>query len=299
MHCVHLHSAYCRAVKLEASFKIVIAFILLMFTISVQSVQMPAWLQRDSVSRPLTVGMLLSNDDKLITGINARVLLQAADGSSIKLGENAMLSLSNLSQQRDNQPLFTALLDVAKGAFRFTTSTVAKLRAREISIKVADATIGIRGIGVWGKDGDDKRLVCLIEGKISATGADKNEFSMDQPLTVYNMPKATIASGIVPVDSEQLGKWAMETEIIPGNGAAVAVGKWKVILLSAPDQAAALAAYDTWRNAGYAVRIVPVSQEGKPAYTLRIDQLPTHAEALALANSLVGKFGAVSPTVAR
>jgi hypothetical protein len=150
-----------------------------------------------------------------------------------------------------------------------------------------------------GKDGDDKRLVCLIEGKISVAGADKNEFSMDQPLTVYNMPKTAITTGIVSVDPEQLGEWAMETEIIPGNGAAVAGGKWKVILLSAPDQTAALAAYDTWRNAGYAVRIVPVTQDGKPAYVLRIDQLRTHAEALALANSLAEKFGALSPTVTR
>ena len=292
---------------METHFKIAVACILLMLTnpvyaapdVLVQSVRMPAWLQRDSVLRPLTVGMLLNNDDKLITGMNARVLLQAADGSAIKLGENATLSLSNLSQQRDNQPLFTALLNVAKGAFRFTTSVVAKLRAREISIKVADATIGIRGTDVWGKDGDDKRLVCLIEGKISVTGADQNEFSMDQPLTVYNMPKAAITPGIVSVDPQQLGRWAMETEIIPGNGAAVAGGKWKVTLLSAPDQSTALAAYDTWRNAGYAVRIVPVTKDGRSDYVLRIDQLPTHAEALALANSLAGKFGAVSPTVTR
>lgn len=74
---------------MEASFKIAVACILLMFTNSVyaapdvlvQSVQMPAWLQRDSVFRPLTVGMLLNNDDKLTTGMNGEITLKVADAT--------------------------------------------------------------------------------------------------------------------------------------------------------------------------------------------------------------------------
>ena len=53
----------------------------------VQGIQMPAWLQRGATTQPLSIGMELNDGDKLITGANARILLQAADGSAIKLGE--------------------------------------------------------------------------------------------------------------------------------------------------------------------------------------------------------------------
>lgn len=267
--------------------------------VQVQSVQMPAWLQRDGLRQPLSVGLQVRNGDQLVTGANARLLLQSADGSSIKLGENATLTLNNLAQKRDQQPLFTALLSVARGAFRFTTDTLAKLKPREVQINIGKATIGIRGTDVWGKDGEDKGVVCLIEGHIAVVGADKTEFLMDQPLSFYEMPKAEPAKAVAAVDPKQLEKWAMETEIRADLGAPVLGGKWQVILLTVNDQAAALAAYDTWRDAGYAVKIVPFGSGSSTQYQLRINHLPTRAAALALAQSLSGKFDAVAPKVSR
>lgn len=266
-------------------------------SVLVQSVKMPAWLLRDSERQPLAAGMQLENNDQLVTGQNSRVLLKSADGSFVKLGENATMTISGIAQLRDNQPLFTAILNVAKGAFRFTTSALAKLAPRDITIHVARATIGIRGTDVWGKDGDDKGIVCLIEGKISVTGENKNEFSMDQPLSVYEMPKTMAAKPVATVDPEQLRKWALETEIVSGNGAAVANGKWNVVLLKATNQTDVLAAYDTWRNAGYAVRIVPIDKD--KSYELRIGKFPSYAEAISLARSLSGVLGATAPAVVR
>lgn len=264
----------------------------------VQSVQMPAWLQRDGIRIPLSAGMQLNNNDQLITGQNARLLIQTADGSAVKLGENATLLLSDLSQEHDNQSVFTAFLNVTKGAFRFTTSALAKLRPRNIIIKISRATIGIRGTDVWGKDGEDKGVVCLIEGKISVTGENQNEFSMNQPLSFYEMPKSQPAKAVAAVDPEQLNKWALETEVTPGRGATVVGGKWKVILLTSGDQPSALAAYDAWRNAGFEVRLVPISKGNNGfEYQLRINQLPTRAEALSLAKLLTGQLGATAPQV--
>ena len=121
--------------------------------IVVQGMQMPAWLQRGAIIQPLAIGTALNEGDKLVTGAGARVLLQAADGSAIKLGENASLTVSNLAQQLEEKGLFSALLDVAKGAFRFTTASIAKLQARDVTVRVAGATVGIRGTDIWGKVG--------------------------------------------------------------------------------------------------------------------------------------------------
>lgn len=288
--------------------------------IIVQGIQMPAWLQRGTITRPLSIGMELKDGDTLITGVNARILLQAADGSAIKLGENASLTVSNLAQQREEKGLFSALLDVAKGAFRFTTAIVAKLRPRDVTVRVAGATVGIRGTDVWGKVGGkmsisamekamgkslpdtdkeakmDFDVVCLIEGKISVAHGSETPFVMDQPQTFYVMRKDATPLPVTGLASEQLTKWAGETEIAAGQGASQAGGKWKVQLLTANSKHDAMAAYDELRAAGYDARIRPL-QDGQ--YQLRITQLPSRAEAQALARKLTGKIGITAPTVGR
>ncbi|MDD4912965.1 MAG: FecR domain-containing protein [Sideroxydans sp.] len=263
----------------------------------VQAVQMPAWLKRGDITQPLSVGLALQDGDKIITGEQARIYVRTADGSTVKLGENASMTLDGLSQRRDEQSMFSAVLNVAKGAFRFTTASVAKLRARDVRVSVAGATLGIRGTDVWGKDGAEMGVVCLIEGKIEVVGADNSPFVMDQPLSFYKMPKGVPPLPVGPVDKEQLQKWAVETDI--GQPAATVGGEWKVDLLTAPDQASALAAYDQWRSAGYDVRLLPVEKDGGWAYTLRIVQLASRVEAQRLAVQLKGNLGAENPRASR
>jgi len=263
----------------------------------VQAVQMPAWLQRGDTTRPLRVGLALQNGDRLITGANARIYVQTADGSTVKLGEKALLTIDKLTRGQQEESVFRAALNVAKGAFRFTTASIAKLKSRDVTVRVAGATVGIRGTDVWGKDGDEMGVVCLIEGKISVVGGDNNEFVMDQALSFYKMPKGAAPLPVGPVDAEQLGKWAAETDI--AQPASQLGGRWRVTLLTAPDQAGALVAYDQWRDAGYDVQLQPVAAEADWHYMLYIGQLPSRAEAERLAASLKGRLGAENPIASR
>jgi len=288
--------------------------------IVVQGMQMPAWLQRGATIQPLSIGTALNDGDKLITGAGARVLLQAADGSVIKLSENASLTVSNLAQHRDEKGLFTALLDVAKGAFRFTTASIAKLKMRDVTVRVAGATVGIRGTDVWGKvggkmtiaamqkamgkslDDADKEakmdfdVVCLIEGKISVAHGSEEPFVMDQPQSFYVMPKNSPPLPVSGLVTEQLAKWAADTEMAKGQGEVRSGGKWKVLLLTANSERDAITSYDELRAAGYNAHIRRL-QGGQ--FQLRITQLTSRAEAEALARKLTGKMGITSPTVGR
>ena len=284
----------------------------------VDGVKMPVWVERGKVRFPAAPGTALNNGDEVITGAGARVLLKTADGALIKLGENARMTISGLGQNQS--ALFTAALDVAKGAFRFTAGVLAKLRSREVTVRVANATIGIRGTDVWGKAGGkmtvakmekamgknlqeadkDKKfdfdVVCLIEGKIDVAYNQGEPFVMDQPQSFYVMPKDASPLPVSSLASEQLDKWAAETEIVAGQGAARSGGKWKVNLLVAHNKREALAAYDELRTAGYAAHILPLPDE---QYQLRITQLPSRAEAEALALQLTGQMGIAAPTVSR
>jgi hypothetical protein len=288
----------------------------------VQAVQMPAWLQREGNTTPLRVGTALQNGDKLLTGSNARIYLQTADGSTVKLGEKAELNLQGLTAQKQTGSVFSAALDVVRGAFRFTTSALAKARNRDISIKVAGATLGIRGTDVWGKSGikmdvatlekamngkavpeADKQkeivfdTVCLIEGRIEVQNQQAPAFVMDKPQSFYVMPQGASPLPVAELSSEQLGKWATQTEI--AQPAAQPGGRWKVNLLTAADQASALKAYDQWRDAGYDVRLHPVEHEGGRTYMLRLVQLSSRGEAEKLAIQLKGTLGAENPSASR
>src|SRR5207302_1925935 len=95
------------------------------------------------------------------------------------------------------------------------------------------------------------------------------------------------------------GAFRFTTDIVAKNRkrGARRGGRFSVTPATADEQNAALAIYDELRNAGYAAELWPVKQAEKLVYIVRIRQLPSRAEANALANQLRGKFGIMEPKV--
>jgi len=259
----------------------------------VEGVQMPAWIERDGRRLPLIPGMELRRGDQIVTGAGSRVMVKLAEGSLIRLGENGKLAFTELSPTRQ---LFKAALDVLEGAFRFTTDVVAKARKREVAIRAAQVTAGIRGTDFWGRSRQGNEIVCLIEGEIEVAADGEQPMSMNQPLQFYRRIDSK-TQPLGTVDKKQLEQWSAETELQAGKGAARRGGRFSVLLASAEEQNSALALYDELRNAGYPAEIWPVKQADKLAYVVRIRQLPSRAEANALAGKLRGKFGITEPKV--
>jgi hypothetical protein len=113
----------------------------------VEAVQYPAWLERGGIAAPLTPGTVLRAQDRLRTGANARVQLKLAEGSAVKLGENAQF----IFDKGEERGIFRATLSVLTGAFRFTTDALRKVQKRDVTINVKNVTAGIRGTDLWGK----------------------------------------------------------------------------------------------------------------------------------------------------
>lgn len=230
----------------------------------VEQVQAPAWRQREGVERPLAPGMELRSGDQVRTGTDARVYLRLAEGSRVKLGENASFAMH--SRSLVPQRLFKGALDVVRGAFRFTTGALARARGeRELQIRVATATIGIRGTDVWGKASAERDLVALIEGKIELS---RNGIAVPiMPLQYMDAAKGGEVE-LKPLDSAMLSRLSRETEIEPGDGAMRVLrtgqppARWQASLARAESSEAALALFDQARAAGYAVAIKPVAHDG-------------------------------------
>lgn len=266
----------------------------------VEGVQMPAWVERAGIGAvrrlPLAPDMELRSGDELRTGVGARVYLKLAEGSLVKLGENASLRILEIAPERDG--LFKAALHVLEGAFRFTTDILARQRRRDLSIRVATVTAGIRGTDLWGKSAPGREIVCLIEGRIEVGAEGEAPVVMAEPRQFYQRLKGqTQPVGLV--EPVQLAQWARETEIADGRGAARSGGQWKLTLARADTQKAALEVYDRLRDAGYAAEIFPVKAGDAHDYLVRVTRLATRADAEALAEQLRGTAGVEQPKVSR
>lgn len=226
----------------------------------VDAVQLPAWRLRGDKTEPLAPGMDVQNGDRLQTGTGARVYLKLAEGSTIKLGESAALDFHTHSLKP--QRFFRGALDVLTGAFRFTTAQAAKLRQRDVAIRVGTATIGIRGTDVWGKSGDEQDLVMLIEGHIEVKAVGRDPIEMVESLSVFLAPKGAEPLPLSTATEEELASRSAETDIDPSNGALRRKGRFSLRLGDALDEPGALVLYDQTRKAGYPARIRPVA-DGK------------------------------------
>lgn len=251
---------------------------------TVAAVQMPGWLVRGERTVPMAPGMEVKDGDVLKTGAGARAYLKLAEGSTVKLGESAQMTF--YARGLDPARLFRGALDVATGAFRFTSDLLRRVRGRDLSIRVGTATIGVRGTDVWGRSDDKDDIVCLIEGKVEVTHPSAT-VTLDQPLSFFVAPKGQPANPVAAVDPAQLAIWARQTDIQPGGGAALPNGRWSLRLGRFAGEAEALSLVDRARNAGYPVRIKLVPGESDTwYYEVRLPGFPNREEANAAARSL-------------
>lgn len=255
----------------------------------VDAVQAPAWRDREGRAEPLAPGMELQSRDRIRTGAGSRVYLRLADGSTVKLGENGVLLAERLGPSE--KQFYSAALDVAKGAFRFTTDKLRQLSRRDISIRVATVTAGIRGTDIWGKTEPERDFVCLLEGRITVSHQDGDSREMSEPLSFYVAPRGQPPKGIEKADPEMVKKWAAETEIQSGAGALRRGGQWKLLLARADTQQEALEVFDRVAAAGYPASIRPRAGGGAIRYEILLRNLISRAEAETLAAGLKARLG--------
>ncbi len=179
----------------------------------ITAMQGDVWVFRAEAGYSATVNMKLQSHDQLRTGENARVILQLPDESIVKIGEYAIVNVSKILPPEQEDGVFTAALDVLRGAFRFTAEKPAK---RDIQIKVGKSiTAGIRGTDIWGSAWmNGKTLVCLLKGKVEVSAGD-TKVIMQEPLDYFIVPEGKPALPVGKLSQEQVTQWAKWTELMP------------------------------------------------------------------------------------
>ena len=253
----------------------------------VEAVQYPAWLERGGNAVPLSPGIALESRDKLRTGENARVRLRLAEGSAVKLGENAQFVI----ERAEERGVFTAALSVLTGAFRFTTDALSKRRDRNVALKVKNVTVGIRGTDLWGKSTADRDWVVLLEGRIQVGSEGNPSVSLDKPLDLYQVPRGA-APEVTRSDQKTVDEWAAETELSKDGPAAEKGGRWRTVAAVKRQRDEARALVRTLRAAGFPGEII-----GKEDYFIvQVSGLASEAAARGLVAAIRTLPGAELPS---
>lgn len=249
----------------------------------VDIVQMPAWVERGGRREPLAPGKALQNRDKVFTGRDARVLIQLADGSTVKLGENAELHLNLLGRRADSG--LAGALEIVRGAFRLTPG---KTPGQSVfNVRIATITAGTRNADLWGSAHAEGDLVCSLEGQVMVLHEREESRYLSEPLSCYFAAKGAAPRLIDDVDRSKVRLCVEQTEIQPGRGFVQRGGLWGAHLMTLESEDRALRLYDQARAAGYAASIQPTRVKRKVyQYTVSVAQAPTRDEAEALAARL-------------
>lgn len=265
----------------------------------IDAVQAPAWVEHaDRDSEPLTPGMVLGKRDRIVTGADARVLIRMVDGSAVKLGENALVDV-NAFGRRDARTM-TAVFDVERGAFRFTSGVFpGAVDKRAVNVRVSTITAGIRGTDLWGSSDAERDLVCLLDGRVGLFHELDSAQRLDSPNSVYAARKGEAPAAVEMAEPAQVAQWLEETELQTGAGVSRQGGRWQVELETLDDEDSVLELYDRARAAGYAVRILPTGAAGGWRYALRAKQLQSRADAIALAEKMQRDLDLAAPRVLR
>ena len=267
------------------------------FAAQVDGLQMPAWVEHAGERQPVRAGMALAESDIVETGKGGRLIIQLADGSFVKLGEEARLALVSLREDDTPQGVLTGLLDVVKGAFRYTAGTLGRMVRRDIQVNIASTTLGIRGTDVWGRSKEGESTVCLIEGKITLNHPARGEFTMDQPLSFFVAPRDGEPQPVGPVDPEKLKQWAAETELDLGRGVILPGGGWIVQLGSHQSEATARKIEKRLLDAGVPVEFTSVQLKDRTFHRLRVSGFDSQQDAKYFADKVRGQPGIPKPWV--
>jgi len=263
----------------------------------VDGLQMPAWVEHTGERMPARAGMTLTEADVVETGKGGRLIIQLADGSFVKLGEEARLALVALREEDGPQGTLTGLLNVVQGAFRYTADTLGRMVRRDIQVNIASTTLGIRGTDVWGRSKDGDATVCLIEGKITLKHPARGEFTMDQPLSFFVAPREGEPQPVGPVDPEKLKKWSAETELDLGHGVMLPGGGWIVQLGSHKTEATARKIEKRLLAEGIPVEFTTVQLKDRSFHRLRVSNFDTQLDAKYFADQVRGQPGIPKPWV--
>jgi FecR-like protein/sporulation related protein len=251
----------------------------------IHGLQAPAWIERADQVFVAQPGAELRSGDKLHTGVGGRLELDLADGSRFQIGEQAVIGMESLAMSRDEQgEFFDSVMNVIRGAFRFTTRIAGGERRRSLRIRAGNAIIGIRGTDVWGRVAQDGRtMMVLIEGSVTVDMADE-QMTVATPMMAMLMQGDQHREQMAT--AEQLAPLVAQTDMRSDSAMLMMEGRWALVVISLQERAAAEEMVLNLARAGYPSVIRTVEVDSGTYHRVVIERLMDSRQASMLAAEL-------------
>lgn len=132
----------------------------------VDRVQGEVRLVRRTEMIPVKTGHPVAGGDRFRTGTDSRLLILFHDGTRLTLGESAEAFIADFVYNPIKKS-GAAILDIIKGAFRFTSGEMARLNDKRIAVRTSSAIASassVRTVDLWGGPIDDAYGLLLLTG---------------------------------------------------------------------------------------------------------------------------------------
>lgn len=255
----------------------------------IKAVRYPAWVENGERKTPLVPGMQIKPSDIVVSGEDARILFSLPDGSEMRLGQKARLSIGRIEASKT--PSGTDLdmgLSLLAGHFRYASNALGKLTGkRKLELRLTTATIGIRGTDYWAMTDQEHDAVCLFEGAVDVQTQEKEAIALDKPTAfwVRYFDKPTQPPG--NASAAQLAEFLGWVELAPGSGVAIGNGRWRLIAGAEKTADTAQALGKSLREQGFPARV----SKSSGLHEVRIDRFATRADAEAQLKKLEAHGG--------
>jgi hypothetical protein len=259
---------------------------------TIDALRAPAWIERGGKRSPLAAGSAIQAGETVVTGDNARLVLRMREGSSVTLGQLSSLVIERY-EERASAPggYLNAALSLTRGTLRYVTGALAKFNQRDVSVRTATATIGIRGTRFWAQNNEEHEVVCLFEGAVDIARQGEPLAVLDQPNAFWRAPRGKPAGAVAIANPEQLRGFGGQVNLPEASGIAKADGKFSAFSnIWTESRAQRLAA--TLGDAGYAAIVAPCASGALSYFDVIVDKLASEADANALLprlNDLTGR----------
>jgi hypothetical protein len=255
----------------------------------IEAVQLPAWVESNGKRQPAQPGLALRVNDKAVTAEASRMLLRMPDRSVIKLGEKTEFQIEAMANKTSGvaRPSeMKAALRLITGIFRYATDYSAKAlgNTRDINLRLATATVGIRGTDFWSMTDAEHDAVCLFEGHVVVARDNLADVDLSKPGAFWVLRNGQPEQPAGVATPEQLQKFIAQAELKPGSGVLLEGGRWRTVTGLLPSAREAVDMRTRLQTAGYPAEIR--AKSGR--FEVRINALATEIDAQAVLDRLRG-----------
>ncbi|HUR40804.1 MAG TPA: SPOR domain-containing protein [Verrucomicrobiae bacterium] len=230
----------------------------------VETVQLPAWVERGGVKAAMKAGWALYTGDRVVTGPEGRLVLSTVGEGRIQVAGGSLIAMTPAYESTGGPE--PALLTLQRGAISMTAPMV-RSGTSGLPVQIGSGiTADILGGNVFAKADADEDVLALVDGVVQVSGPKLNPGTMKKADTFLRVPRIGRPTPVSEAGGGRLARWLSGTELLRNKPQLDASGTWDVSLNSGYNVKILETMACQIQARGYPSEIYPVREPGKQVW---------------------------------